>query len=140
MLKCAEAAIRRLPQRQVFDKTIVKALDGLIEEIAFLWNDVTFCADIQLSKLEDQLEHDFWARPEDPVKILHDTQRLSRNLTRYCQQLRSANRDLTILSGRQQPPEGLTINLTDIEAWLQILIDRTQRVVPALLASIAINE
>ena len=140
MLKCAEAAIRMLPQRQGFDRTIVEALDGLIEEIALLWNDVTFSADIQVSALEDQLEHDFWDKPKDPVTILHEAQRLSRNLTRYCQQLRSICKHLTTNSGGGQPPESMTINLNDIEARLQILIGRAQRAVPALLASIAINE
>ena len=129
-----------LPQRQVFDETIVKALDGLIEEIALLWNDVTFSADIQVSSLEDQLEHDFWDKPEDPVTILHDAQRLSRYLTRYCQQLRSISKNLTVYSGGEQPPEGMMINLSDIEAQLQTLIGRTERAVPALLASIAIKE
>ena len=140
MLKCAEAAIRMLPQRQVFDETIVKALDGLIEEIALLWNDVTFSADIQVSALEDQLEQDFWDKPKDPVTILHEAQRLSRNLTRYCQQLRSMSKNLTVYSGGEQPPEGMTINLNDLEARLQTLIGRTERAVPALLASIAIKE
>ena len=140
MLKCVETAIRLLPPKQGFDETIVKALDGLIEEITLLWNDVTFSAEIEVSSLEDQLEHDFWDKPKDPVTILHEAQRLSRNLTRYCQQLRSVSKDVTIYSGSEQCPVGIAINLNDIEARLQTLIGRTERAIPALLASIAINE
>ncbi|KAL9100496.1 MAG: hypothetical protein Q9163_004135 [Psora crenata] len=139
MIKRAETSIRRLPADQIFNETIVHALSGLIGEITALWNVVTFYADMQVSALEDQLEHDFWDKPRNPVTILHEAQRLSRNLTRYRGQVVSMEEDLAF-SSAHDVPVAMTTDLDDIKSRLRTLIKRTDKAVPALLASIAINE
>ena len=103
--------------------------------------------DLQVSSLEDQLEHDFWDKPQNPVSILHRTQRAARRLTTY--QLVSLKADLGIdpenapagmPAAEKRAREDLVVDIQDIQGRLQILIQRTDKAISALLASIAISE
>lgn len=139
MLQIVKTSIERLSPAQGLDESIVPALSGVTREIACLWNNVIFYADIHVSAMEDQLEHDFWDKQRNPVEILHDAQRLSRNLTRYLGQITSMEEDL-VFSSKGTVARSLTSRLKEVKAKLETLIKRTDRAVPALLASIAINE
>ena len=134
---------------QAFDTSITSALHGSISSIVRLWNEVAFHMDLQVSALEDQLEHDFWDKPQNPVSILHRSQRAARRLTQYHGQLRVLKTDLRIDPGKPSAGvaadkmlarEDLVVDIQDIQDKLQVLIQRTDKAVSALLASIAIVE
>ncbi|KAL9103187.1 MAG: hypothetical protein Q9163_001753 [Psora crenata] len=139
MLDNVVAAIKALPRGSRFDRTIVAGLGILFFEIIDLWNTVIFQMDYQISALEDQLEHDFWDRPQNPVSILHRTQRASRRLTAYRYQILSLEKDLVFVSGGDVSQE-LMLDLGDLKDKINDLINRADKAVPALLASIAIDE
>ena len=119
-----------------------------------LWNQVAFQMDLQISALEDQLEHDFWDKPQNPVSILHRLQRASRRLTIYHVQLGSMKRDLDTRIGsvsRKKMPaekraakkrrrEEVVSDILDSQEKIEVLLQRADKAIPALLASIAINE
>ena len=132
-------AVKALPVHQGFDESIVGALKFPIWKIAVLWNDVTFYMDHQVSALEDQLEHDFWDKPQNPISILHQTQRASRRLVIYRDQLKSMMTDFAH-GVRGIPPEDLGIDMVDLQYKLDVLIRRADKVVQTLLASIAAGE
>ena len=95
--------------------------------------------DIQISALEDQLEHDFWDKPQSPVRILHKAQRLSRRIMAYMAHITSLEADIA----RKTTENALEIaemNTKDVKARLIVLSQRTDKAIPALLASIAITE
>lgn len=131
--------MKALPPDQRFDASIVSALQASMSKIIALWNAVAFHMDHQVSALEDQLEHDFWDKPENPVSILRQTQRASRRLTTYRGQLGSMWTDLVYGVGKTFP-EDLVTDAKDIEDTLEVLIQRADKAVQSLLASIAINE
>ena len=122
--------------------------------IAKLWNEVAFYMDLQISALEDQVEHDFWDKPQNPVSILHRLQRASRRLTIYHGQLGSMEKDLDYrtesVSTSKMPAEKRTArkcsreemvsDILDSQEKIRVLLQRADKAVPALLASIAINE
>lgn len=95
--------------------------------------------DLQVSGLEDQLEHDFWDRPENPVSILHKTQRLSRRIATYQGQLGSMESDI-LFKNSKDAFEDVTTDVNDVRYKLTVLVQRTDKAIPALLASIAISE
>lgn len=132
-------SIKALPPGQKIDKTIISALSPLLSNILTLWNRVIFHSDIQISALEDQLEHDFWDKPKNPVSILHEAQRVSRNLSRYCDEIVAMEEDL-VFGSTDKDIGGLATDLSHLKKRLNNLIKRTERAVPALLASIAIKE
>ena len=139
MLQVVKTSIERLSPAQALDESIVPALTDVTREILRLWKDVIFYADIHVSAMEDQLEQDFWDKQRNPVEILHEAQRLSRNLTRYLGQVTSMEEDLAF-SPQGILARSITSRLEEIKAKLETLIKRTVRAVPALQASIAINE
>lgn len=100
---------------------------------------MAFHMDLQVSALEDQLEHDFWDKPQNPVSILHTTQRLSRRIMSYLGQLGSMKSDMGCRTN-QNAIEDVEIDIKDVESKLSILLQRTDKAIPALLASIAIRE
>lgn len=133
------AAVKSLPSGHVLDGSLVNFLHPPFSRILILWNAVAFHMDLQVSALEDQLEHDFWDRPQNPVSILHSTQRLSRRIMSYLVQLGSMKSDMERKT-HQNALEYLEIDIKDIEDKLKILLQRTDKAIPALLASIAISE
>lgn len=132
-------AIKALPGRQEFDQSLINHFQNPLSRILVLWNTVAFHMDLQVSALEDQLEHDFWDKPQNPVTILHTTQRLSRRITSYLGQLTSME---SVVSRKTSPDalEDVTIDVDDVKRRLKVLLQRTEKAVPALLASIAISE
>ena len=100
---------------------------------------MAFQLDLQVSALEDQLEHDFWDRPQNPVLILHKTQRLSRRITTYLGQLASMKSDMS-LKTIPDALEDAEVDVNDVSDKLNVLLQRTNKAIPALLASIAISE
>lgn len=100
---------------------------------------MVFHMDLQVSALEDQLEHDFWDKPQNPVSILHSTQRLSRRIISYLGQLASMKSDMESKTD-QDALEDVVMDIKDVEDKLRILLHRTDKATPALLASIAISE
>ena len=139
LLGASVAAVKALPLNQRFDKSIICALHASTSKIVALWNDVAFYMDHQISALEDQLEHDFWDKPQNPISVLHQSQRASRRLTIYRDQLGSMRTDLTY-SAQGVLPEDLAVDTTDVQDKLNVLICRADKVIQALLASIAIGE
>ena len=133
------AAVKALPPNQNFDGSIVSALQASMSKIIALWNAVAFHMGHQVSALEDQLEQDFWDKPENPVSILRQTQRTSRRLRTYRSQLGSMRTDL-VFSGGGASPDDLVTDIKDIEDMLEVLVERADKAVQSLLASIAINE
>lgn len=132
-------AIKALPRGQEFDSSLINHFQTPFSRILVLWNTVAFHMDLQVSALEDQLEHDFWDKPQNPVTILHTTQRLSRRITSYLGQLTSMESDLS----RKTSPDALednSVDIDDVKHKLKVLLQRTEKAVPALLASIAISE
>ncbi|KAL9610753.1 MAG: hypothetical protein Q9167_004572 [Letrouitia subvulpina] len=89
--------------------------------------------------LEDQVEHDFWDKPRNPVDILHEAQRISRNLAHYRNQISFMENDLRH-SKADDLLTDLAIDLEDVKSGFETLMKRTDKAVPALLASIAISE
>ena len=110
-----------------------------MSKITALWNAVAFHMDHQVSALEDQLEQDFWDKPENPVSILRQTQRTSRRLRTYRSQLGSMRTDLVFSAGGASPDD-LVTDIKDVEDMLEVLVERADKAVQSLLASIAINE
>ena len=122
--------------------------------IAKLWNEVAFYMDLQISALEDQVEHDFWDKPQNPVSILHRLQRASRRLTIYHGQLGSMKKDLDYRTesvstskmsaekraARKCNREEMVSDILDSQEKIRVLLQRADKAIPALLASIAINE
>lgn len=100
---------------------------------------MAFHMDLQVSALEDQLEHDFWDKPQNPVSILHSTQRLSRRIMSYLGQLASMKSDMERKTN-QNALEHVETDIKDVEDKLRVLLQRTDKAIPALLASIAIGE
>ena len=139
LLEASVAAVKALPPDQNFDGSIIGALNASMSRIVDLWNAVTFHMDHQISALEDQLEHDFWDKPQKPISILHQAQRTSRWLTVYHDQLGSMRIDLAYGVGGTIP-EDLAIDIKDAQDKLDLLIRRADKVVQSLLASIAIGE
>lgn len=139
LLEASVTAVKALPLDQKFDGSIISALQASMWKIVALWNAVAFHMDHQVSALEDQLEHDFWDKPQNPVSILHQTQRASRRLKMYRGQLGSMRTDLVYEAGRAFP-EDLITDAKDIEEKLEVLIQRADKAVQGLLASIAISE
>ena len=139
LLEASVAAVKALPPDQNFDGSIIGALNASMSRIVDLWNAATFHMDHQISALEDQLEHDFWDKPQNPISILHQAQRASRRLTVYHDQLGSMRIDLAYGVGGTIP-EDLAIDIKDAQDKLDLLIRRADKVVRALLASIAIGE
>lgn len=133
------AAVKALPIGQEFDESIIGALHASMSKIAALWNAVAFHMDHQVSALEDQLEHDFWDKPQNPISILYQTQRASRRLTVYRDQLRSMRTDFAY-DNQGTLQEDLATDTRDIQDNLELLNHRADKVVQALLASIAIGE
>ncbi|MCJ1263080.1 hypothetical protein MMC22_002950 [Lobaria immixta] len=126
------AAIKSLPPGQEFNASLINHFHTPFSRIIILWNTVAFHMDLQVSALEDQLEHDFWDKPQNPVSILHTTQRLSRRIMSYLGQLGSMKSDMGCRTNQNA--------LEDVEGKLKILLQRTDKAIPALLASIAISE
>ena len=122
--------------------------------IAKLWNEVAFYMDLQISALEDQVEHDFWDKPQNPVSILHRLQRASRRLTIYHGHLGSMKKDLDYgtasvstskmpaekRAARKRSREEMVSDILDTQEKIRFLLQRADKTIPALLASIAINE
>lgn len=133
------AAIEALPVEESLEQMIIEIFTKSLTSVMAMWNAVVFNLDLQVSALEDQLEHDFWDKPQNTVSILHQTQRISRRLTTYCEQVIMAEKDLTIISAGKVC-EHLDIDIKDVKERLNILIQRTDKAIPALLASIAIRE
>lgn len=133
------AAVKSLPPRQGFDASLINHFQTPFSTIISLWNAVAFHMDIQVSALEDQLEHDFWDKPQNPVSILHSTQRLSRRIMSYLGQLASMKSDMERKTNLNAL-EHIEIDIKDVEDKLRILLQRTDKAIPALLASIAISE
>ena len=110
--------------------------------------------DLQISALEDQLEHDFWDKPQNPVSILHRLQRASRRLKTYHGQLGSMKKDLHSWtqsvsnqkvpaqkrSAKKRKREEVVSDILDSQEKIEVLLQRADKAIPALLASIAINE
>lgn len=132
-------AIKAIPANQNFDQSFITNFEVPISGITNLWNTVAFHMDLQVSALEDQLEHDFWDRPQNPVSILHKTQRLSRRITAYLSQLRSMESDISFKTS-QGAIEDIVTDVNDVKDKLVILLQRTDKAIPALLATIAISE
>lgn len=133
------AAIQAFPPGQPFDRSVINCFGSPLLSIISLWNTVVFHMDLQISALEDQLEHDFWDKPQSPVSILHKAQRLSRRITTYMGHITSLEADI----GRMTTENALEIvdmDTKDVKARLTVLSQRTDKAVPALLASIAITE
>ena len=133
------SAIQAFPPGTKFDSSVINCFDGPLSSIISLWNTVIFHMDIQISSLEDQLEHDFWDKPQSPVLILHKAQRLSRRITAYMAHLTSLEADI----GRKTTENALELvnmDTKDVKAKLTVLSQRTDKAIPALLASIAISE
>ena len=122
--------------------------------LAKLWNEVAFYMDHQISALEDQVEHDFWDKPQNPVSILHRLQRASRRLTIYHDQLGSMKKDIDYRTesvstskmpaekraARKCSREELVSDILDSQEKIRVLLQRADKAIPALLASIAIKE
>lgn len=133
------SAIEGLPPKQPFDKSIIDHFDDPLASIISLWNTVVFHLDIQLSALEDQLEHDFWDTPQSPVRILHKAQRLSRRITAYMTLITALEAEIKRKTA-DNALESIEIDTKDVKAMLAVLSQRTDKAIPALLASIAISE
>ena len=133
------AAIQALPARQPFDKSIINCFHSPLLTIVSLWNTVVFHIDLQVSALEDQVEHDFWDKPQNPVSILHKTQRLSRRVTAYLGQLISMESDIAWTTSNDAL-EAIKRDTEDIKTRLNVLLQRTDKASSALLGSIAISE
>lgn len=133
------AAIQALPAGQSFDRSILNNLLSPLLSIVSSWNTVVFHMDHQISALEDQLEHDYWDTPQNPVSILHKAQRLSRRITAYLGQINSMESDIAWKKAGNAL-EAVEIDAKDVTTNLNVLLLRTDKAVPALLASIAISE
>lgn len=131
--------VKSLPPGQGFNASLVNHFHVPFSRIVILWNAVAFHMDLQVSALEDQLEHDFWDKPQNPVSILHSTQRLSRRIMTYLGQLASMKSDIGCKTN-QRALEHVEIDIKDVEDKLRILLQRTDKAIPTLLASIAISE
>ena len=138
-MKRIEKSIKKSNDGLRIDSTVVGITEGLCSDILSLWNSVLFHTDIQVSALEDQVEHDFWDKPRNPVDILHEAQRISRNLTRYANHVSSMENEVEQLKAGSLPPD-LAMDVKDIKSKSATLLKRTNKAVPALLASIAIRE
>lgn len=139
LLSSAVAAMKALPSSQEFNDSLVNNLQIPFSTIVDLWNTVAFQLDLQVSALEDQLEHDFWDKPQNPVSILHKTQRLSRRVMAYLGQLASMKSDFSFKTNRDAL-EDVEADVEDVKNKLTVLLQRTDKAIPALLASIAISE
>ena len=139
LLKASVAAVKALPPNQKFDKSIICALQASTSKITALWNEVAFYMELQISALEDQLERDFWDKPQNPISILHQTQRASRRLATYRDQQGSMRTELAY-SAQGAPSRDLDIDMDDIQDKLDALIHRADKVIDGLLASIGLNE
>lgn len=133
------STVKSLPHGQKFNVSLINHFHTPFSRIIILWNAVAFHMDLQVSALEDQLEHDFWDKPQNPVSILHSTQRLSRRITSYLGQLASMKSDMECKTN-QDALEDVVMDIKDVEDKLRILLQRTDKATPALLASIAISE
>lgn len=139
MTKQIEALIKKSNEALKTDGAVVRIMEGLCSDVLSLWNGVLYYMDIQISALEDQVEHDFWDKPRNPVDILHEAQRISRNLAYYRNQISFMENDLRH-SKADDLPTDLAIDLEDVKSRFETLVKRTDKAVPALLASIAIGE
>lgn len=133
------SAIQAFPPEQPFDKSVIDCFEVPLLSIISLWNAVVFHMDIQISALEDQLEHDFWDKPQSPVLILHKAQRLSRRITAYMAHITALEADIGRMT-TENALEIVDIDIKDVIARLTVLSQRTDKAIPALLASIAITE
>lgn len=131
--------MKDLPSRQEFNASLFNNFEIPFSRIITLWNTVAFQLDLQISALEDQLEHDFWDKPQNPVLILHKTQRLSRRIMAYQGQLASMKSDMS-LKTIPGALEDVEVDIEDVRDKLAALLQRTNKAIPALLASIAISE
>lgn len=133
------SAIQSFSPKQPLDRSVIDCFDGPLWSIIGLWNTVVFHMDIQISALEDQLEHDFWDKPQSPILILHKAQRLSRRITAYMAHINSLEADI----GRKTSETALEVvdmDTKDVKARLNVLSQRIDKAIPALLGSIAISE
>ena len=104
--------------------------------------------DHHIGLLEDQLENDFWARPQNPVTILHKSQRLARRIITYQGQIHSLEYDLgssgssssTTTTTSPTPLPNIATDTAHLTEQLIALRHRTDKAIPALQATIAIHE
>lgn len=75
LLEASLTAVKALPLDQKVGGSIVSALQASTSKIFAPWNAVVFHMDHQVSSLEDQLGHDFWDKPQNPVSHSYTSQR-----------------------------------------------------------------
>ena len=135
------AHIMTLPPNEPLDQLFSSVIAAPLDTILFFWTLILRNMGVQVGRMENLAEEDYGEVQKPAHLVLTTTQQLSRQVQDYLAKISSAKMEIQAKVPKRSPRKRVLIKgYAEVYSRLAQVERRADKVVPAILASISINE